>query len=244
MRTLALFMLLIFTFPALSADYAREQRWADEVVPSLMVGDAVTLEIPSGHKFLALYTEADNAKAGVIVVHGMGVHPDWGLIAPLRQELPESGYATLSVQMPVLRADAKSEDYGPVFPEATERLKVAVDFMAAKGYERIALVTHSLGARMAGHFLEKYPDAPVSVWVSIGASGALDYSRLKFPVLDLYGENDLPAVLSAAKKRAAGLRGNARSAQVVSPKADHFFNGREAQLLGHVREFLDQALRD
>jgi len=244
MRTLAFFVLLIFALPALSADYAREQRWADEVVPSLMVGDAVMLEIPGGRQFLALYSEADNARAGVIVVHGMGVHPDWGLIGPLRQELPDSGYATLSVQMPVLRADAKSEEYDPVLPEASERLKVAVDFLVAKGYGRIVLVTHSLGARMTGHFLEKYPAAPVTAWVAIGASGPLDYSRLQIPVLDLYGENDLPAVLSAAKKRAAGLRGNARSAQVVSPKADHFFNGREAQLLGHVREFLDRALRD
>jgi hypothetical protein len=46
-----------------------------------MIGDPVWLELSSGHKFLTLYTEAEsNAKAGVIVIHGMGVHPDWGLI--------------------------------------------------------------------------------------------------------------------------------------------------------------------
>lgn len=241
MRRLASIFLLSFALSAVAADYEREKRWADEVLPAVMVGDPVWLEIPSGHKFLTLYTEADGAKAGVVVAHGMGVHPDWGLIAPLRQELPEAGFATLSAQMPVLRADAKGEDYGPVFPEAVERLKVSVDFLAAKGYDRIVLVTHSLGTRMAARYLEKYPDAPVAAWVAIGSSEALDYSRLRMPVLDLYGENDLPGVLSTAKKRAAGLRG--RSAQVVSPKADHFFNGREAQLLGHVREFLARALQ-
>lgn len=242
MRLIALLLLSLFMLSAHAADYAREQRWAEEVVPSLMVGDAVWLEIASGHKFLTLYTEADNAKAGVIVVHGMGVHPDWGLIAPLRQELPEHGYATLSVQMPVLRADAKGEEYAPVFPEAVERLKVAVDFLAAKGYRRIALVTHSLGSRMAARYLQQTPDAPVAAWVAIGPSEALDYSRLKMPVLDLYGENDLPGVLKTAKQRAASLRGKRGSTQVMSPKADHFFNGREAQLLGHVREFLGQTV--
>jgi DNA-binding CsgD family transcriptional regulator len=38
----------------------------------------------------------------VIVVHGLGVHPDRGLINPLRSQLAEQGYATLPVQMPVL----------------------------------------------------------------------------------------------------------------------------------------------
>ncbi len=242
MRTIAVMLLSLFTLAAHAADYAREQRWAEEVVPSLMVGDAVWLEIASGHKFLTLYTEAGNAKAAVVVVHGMGVHPDWGLIAPLRQELPEQGYATLSVQMPVLRADARGEEYGPVFPEAVERLKVAVDFLAAKGYGRIALVTHSLGSRMAARYLQQHPNAPVAAWVAIGPSEALDYSRLKMPVLDLYGENDLPGVLNTAKQRGASLRGKRGSAQVVSPKADHFFNGREAQLLGHVREFLERTV--
>jgi len=30
-------------------DYAREKKWADEVVPGLVVGDPVYLETPRGH---------------------------------------------------------------------------------------------------------------------------------------------------------------------------------------------------
>ena len=112
----------------------------------------------------------------------------------------------------------------------------------AKGYRRIALVTHSLGSRMAARHLQQTPDAPVAAWVAIGSSEALDYSRLKMPVLDLYGENDLPGVLKTARQRGASLRGKRGSTQVMSPRADHFFNGREAQLLNHVREFLDQTV--
>src|SRR6185436_531583 len=104
------------------ADYAREQRWAAEVVPGIVVGDAVQLELKSGRKFLAMYTPNAKATAGVIVVHALGLHPDWGLNNPLRTQLAEQGYATLSVQMPVLAADAKAELYPPLFPEAAERL--------------------------------------------------------------------------------------------------------------------------
>lgn len=245
MRLFALLLSVLIALPALSADYAREKKWADEVLPAVLTGDPVWLELSRGHKFLTLYTEATNAKpakAGVIVVHGMGVHPDWGLIAPLRQNLPEHGYATLSVQMPVLKADAKGDDYLPTFDEAAERIQVALDFMKAKGYGKVALVTHSLGSRMTARFFETHPNAGVDAWVAIGASGPLNYSKLKTPVLDLYGENDLPQVLQHARARAQSLTGNARSAQVVAPKADHFFEGRDAQLLGLVQDFLDKRL--
>src|SRR5256885_16924369 len=92
-----------FLFVALAAhaqDYAREQRWADEVLPALVVGDAVYLQTGSGHRFLALHTPAQSAQTAIVLVHGIGVHPDHGVIGILRQSLAESGYATLSVQMP------------------------------------------------------------------------------------------------------------------------------------------------
>ena len=240
MRRFALFLVLLFALPAAASDYAREQKWADEILPTVLTGDPVWLEQPSGHKFLALYTEAPHAKAGVIVVHGMGVHPDWNLISMLRQRLPEMGYATLSLQMPVLQADAKFEDYPPTFDEAAERITRAVAFMQAHGYTKIVLETHSLGCSMAARYLERSPNAPIAAWVAIGASGALDYSKLKFPVLDLVGENDLPLVIEGASARARGLHGKSR--QVVVPGADHFFDGRDDALLENVRRFLNQSL--
>ncbi len=244
MRLFALLLTLLLALPAAASDYAREKKWADEVLPSVLTGDPVWLEVLkgpySGHKFLTLYAAVPDAKAGVIVVHGMGVHPDWGLIGPLRQNLPDLGYATLSVQMPVLKADAKGEDYPATFDEADARIAQAVAFMEAKGYKKIALLSHSMGSRMTAHYLGKTPNAPIQAWVAIGASEALDYSKLKFPVLDLYGENDLPQVLKTAAQRGKSLRG--KSAQIVVPKADHFFEGRDKVLLENVRGFLDKSL--
>lgn len=240
MRLTALLLALALPLSSLAADYAREQKWADEVLPSVLTGDPAWLELDNGRKFLSLYTEANNARAAAIVVHGLGVHPDWNLISVLRQQLPEAGYATLSVQMPVLRADAKGEEYPPTFDEAAQRLAKAVAFLQGKGYQKIVLVTHSLGCRMTDRYLTQNANAPIAAWVAIGAGAALDYSRWKFPVLDLYGENDLPQVLKTAPERAKGLRG--KSAQKVAPKADHFFNGADAVLVDAVRGYLDSAL--
>jgi pimeloyl-ACP methyl ester carboxylesterase len=234
--------LALFSMGALAAsDYAREKKWADEVLPGLVVGDPVYLQTPRGHhKFLALFTPADSGKAA-IVVHGMGIHPDWGMVGTLRTELADRGFATLSIQMPILAADARSEDYPPTFPEAAERIAEAVAFLKAKGYSQLAIVSHSMGSRMSHAYMAGRPDAAVKSWASLGISVG-DYASLKLPVLDLYGDNDLPPVLANAAKRKQSLAAKG-SKQVKIARADHFFTGREAEMVAAVAEFLDATLK-
>mgnify|MGYP003339299715 CR=1 FL=1 len=148
-------------------DYAREKRWADEITPTLVVGDPVYIAQPGGHRFLALYTEAKPSRAAVIVVHGLGIHPDWALIGALRSDLPDAGYTTLSVQMPVLAADALAESYGELSGDASERLAVATAFLRTKGYRKIALVSHSMGARMVNHYLVNGGAGDIDAWVAL-----------------------------------------------------------------------------
>ncbi len=245
MQLLFAVVLTAFTATALAqADYAREQRWADEVTPSIIVGDAVALALPSGRKFLGIYAPNPKAAAGVIVVHGLGVHPDWGLINPLRDQLSEQGYATLSVQMPVLAAEARGDQYPPVFPEAVERLSAAVVFLRGKGLGKVAIVSHSMGSRMTNFFLNHSTDPRVDAWVSVGISGVYtEPQTFKLPVLDLFGERDLPAVLGNAALRADALRQVRGSMQIQVAGADHFFQGQETELVRQVRQFLDAKLR-
>lgn len=238
-------ILLALLAPALAqaqADYAREKRWADEISPAILVGDPLYLALPSGHKFLAIHAPHALARAGVIVVHDQGVHPDWGLINPLRRLLAEQGYATLSVQMPVLAADARGEQYLPLFAEAAERLRAAVAFLRGKGHRKIAVVSHSLGARMSNEFLNR--GGVIEAWVAIGLPGVYTQpENFKAPVLDLYGGNDLPGVLQNAQQRAAMIRRVRGSAQIEVAGADHFFTGREKDLVAQVKLFLDQRLK-
>lgn len=243
---LPLFLLALLFVPlALSADYAREKRWADEITPGLIVGDAVYLQTSNGHKFLNLYTEAAKAKAAVIVVHGMGLHPDWGLNGVLRTRLAEQGYTTLSVQMPVLAADAKSDEYPPTFPEAEERLAEVIKYLQQKGHKKIALVSHSMGATRANDYLKKNPDTPLFALVLVGIGRGIfePVGAVKFPVLDLYGEKDLPQVLENTKARAQAIKKIKGSAQIMAPDADHFFNGQDDALVKYVKNFLDRALK-
>ncbi len=245
MRAWLISLLLAMSASAWAApDYPREQRWAEEITPAIVVGEPLYLTQKNGHKFLGIYAGADKARMGLVVAHGVGIHPDWGMIGTLRQRLPDHGYTTLSIQMPILAVDAKPESYAAHFPEAVERLQLAVAYLKGKGYKRIAVVSHSMGSRMTHSYMARNP-AEVGAWASLGmpaalvSGGAIAYDGIKAPVLDLYGANDLPQVLAGAAERKASLKGNAASKQVVIPDTDHFFAGREDAMVKAVKEFLD-----
>jgi len=224
------------------ADYAREKKWADEVVPGLVVGDPVYLQTPRGHhKFLTLFTPAAGTDKAAIVVHGHGIHPDWGMVGTLRTELADRGFTTLSIQMPILAADAQGDAYPPTFPEAAERIGEAVAFLKGKGYKQIAIVSHSMGSRMSHVYVSGKPDPAVKSWASLGISVG-DYTALKLPILDLYGANDLPPVLANAAKRKQSFAA-AGSRQVKIDRADHFFTGREGEMVETVADFLNGTLK-
>jgi pimeloyl-ACP methyl ester carboxylesterase len=233
--------ILSISASATAQDYAREKRWADEVVPDLVVGDAVWLKQQNGHEFLGIYTAARNAKGAVLLVHGIGVNPNHGVIGVLRAALPDLGYSTLSIQMPVLAADAKVTDYYPkLFPDAIERIGLGAQWLEAKGYKRIVLLSHSLGSWMSEAYLEKRGAAPFAAWICLGRGGNFDRAleKLNLPVLDVYGADDHKAVLESAAERRSVLEHVPGSEQVVIPGADHFYTGREGALEAAIGRFL------
>ncbi|MFM1891277.1 MAG: hypothetical protein RLZ44_354 [Pseudomonadota bacterium] len=235
-------------------DVAREQRLADEISDAIMDGEALYLKAAE-HEFLAIYTTtaAQPARGAVLLLHGRGYHPDWPeLIHPLRVGLPQHGWNTLSIQLPVLDKDAKYIDYLPLFPAAVPRIEAAIAFLREQGNGRVVILAHSCGAHMAQHWINARGAAATAQFdgfIGIGM-GATDYrqpmqetyalDRIKAPVLDLYAEQDFPAVQRMAPQRLALLQqaGNPWSRQMVVPGADHYFTGYGAELLEAVADWL------
>jgi len=248
--TLPLILLMLTTFNVVQAsDLEKEKRWVDQVVDYLIDGEAEWLDLGE-HKALAIYTESatDNVRGGVIVIHGSGVHPNWEeVILPLRTELPNNGWATLSIQMPVLRNEAEYHEYAPLFDEVAPRIDAAVKNLHAKGIKKISIVAHSLGSAMSAYYLANNKNSAISSFVAIGMPGPRDDKRMdtvlalqniNLPVLDLYGEKDLDYVLSSSKMRKdAGSKNNNYSQQVVKG-ADHFFVNKNTELVTQVNSWL------
>jgi pimeloyl-ACP methyl ester carboxylesterase len=209
-----------------------------------MIGKAEWLTQKNGHRFLTLFTEAKDPKAAVIVAHGRGWSPDFELYGTLRTRLADEGYTTLSIQLPVLPSTAILGLYVPLYPDARERFQLAVDFLKAKGYRNIAIVSHSLGATMANQYLIRTDDTSVRAWVFIGIlQGLEEMYRIKIPTLDVYGSNDWTVTMWGAPEREKQLRKVPGSGQVMVPDAKHFFEGKEDELIRIVTAFLDRSFK-
>ena len=226
-------------------DYEREKRWADQIQASLMIGDAAWLQQKNGHKFLSLYTPAKNARVGIIIAHGRGWSPDYELYGTLRTRLADMGYTTLSIQLPVLPSTAILGLYVPLYPDARERFHLAVEFLKAKGYKDIAIVSHSLGATMANQYLIRTDDTTVKAWVFVGILQGLEEAyRIKIPMLDVFGSKDWDVTRWGADERKKQLDKVPGSGQVVVPNATHFFPGQEEELLKVIGSFLARTFRE
>lgn len=94
---------------------------------------------------------------------------------------------------------------------------------------------------MTNVYLAARPDPSVKAWASLGLPQG-EYKALSLPVMDLYGENDLPPVLENAASRKNSLSVSS-SRQVVIPRADHFYAGHETEMVNMVAIFLADTLK-
>jgi len=243
----------LFSSLTSASDLAKEKRWSEQIVDSLMVGDSVWLESGKS-KFLGLFSESNlpKTKGAIIVAHGIGVHPNWpDVVQPIRSEMVEHGWATLSIQLPILENGKTSIDYLPLFKDVNGRFAASVNYLKNKNINNIIIVAHSLGTAMAGEYLAKRPDATVRAYIAISQPNNPDYPELNntkklasiktIPVLDLYGSQDLDDVLHFANDRkVAGTKNNSRYSQKIINGANHFFQSSNAELIKTIRLWLDK----
>jgi pimeloyl-ACP methyl ester carboxylesterase len=234
------------------SDTAKEQRWADQITDQLVVGEPLYLEADA-RRFLAIYTPAESgpARGTVLLVHGIGAHPDWPqVIQPLRSRLSEQGWQSLSIQMPLPPQGIDAAGWTALLREGGDRLQSAFGWLKGKGMTPVTLIAHSHGGVDVLHYAAMRADAPIASLVVIGTSGIYEdvpanvgplesLRQISRPVLDLYGENDHENVINTAPARRKAAAGNSAYRQVRVPGADHFFDGHEAQLLAEVTHWLE-----
>ncbi len=240
---------LVMSMATPASDLQKEARWAEQIVDALLDGEPVTLN-DGRSDFLAIETESADGelRKAAVVMHGTGVHPDWPtVVQPLRVGLAESGWHTLSIQMPVLANEAEHGDYAAIYDWVPGRIDAAVRYLRDKGAGKVVLIGHSQGTTMTAYYLSR-THQPVDGFVAVGmsagiAGGPMDtlahLPRLDLPMLDLYGSEDLPEVIaSAAQRRQAAPPGV--YSQIKVDGADHFFDGEEEPLLDAVNAWLDK----
>ena len=248
--------LFVFTANAESkSDLAKEKRWEAQIVPGIIVGEDVKLTA-NGVEFLALYTEptTDQSKGAVILLHGIGVHPAWPeVIEPLRMQLPDNGWHTLSLQMPILHNTATDKDYALLFPEVPVRVQAGVDFIKAKGIKNIIVGGHSLGATMASYYMATNHDLAVTGLALLGGGFGIPkdsymdslqhFRNIKgVRIVDVHGSEDRKDVFQViGKRKALAKKHNNKQYQPLQIKgSDHFYRGKEAELVSQLSSWLEK----
>lgn len=254
-------LILLISFDVIAANIESEKRWAEQLRDNIVIGEAV--DIPSSDStFFSIYTEHSTAtaKGAVILMHGTGAHPDWGdIINPLRSELPDKGWSSLSIQLPLAFAEKKdAESLKQVIESSIPRIEASIKFLKDKKYHHIVLISHSFGTLMALNYLQlkgndinpdKSPVISAAIIIGTPSSGStaplnspIMIEAVKIPLLDIYGSNDLDSVLNSAKARksAANKSGNKKYRQVESIGANHFYHGLDEELVTYIYHWLSK----
>lgn len=247
-------LVLLAVSPLWASDQMREARMASEIKDVLLVGQPINLKEGS-NEFLAIYAQETTrtAQGAAIILHGRGAHPDWTeVINPLRSQLPDSGWKTLSIQMPIAAADASDDQYQALIPEAAPRIAAAVEYLKQQGVTNMVLIGHSLGAVMGANYLAQGVPTEVKGFVAVGmpvgsrdpSQGVLSaLAKLKLPLLDIYGSQDIDPVLNSVTARLAAAKQaeNSGYRQSRIEGADHFFTGLDETLVAHVKAWIGRA---
>ena len=241
--------LLMLAAPVAASDLEKEQRWREQVEDSIMDGEAVDLVV-EGREIFAIYMEAeDGSDKGMIVVHGTGIHPNWQqVVQPIRVEMAAHGRNTLSIQMPILHNEAQYEEYVALYPEVPPRLRAAEAFLKDRGIQTLLIAAHSQGATMSSYYLSRHPsDVKGLIAIGMGATqkdshinSAQSLKKITIPVLDLYGDDDLPGVLDTVDARTESSAHNAQYSQQMIKDANHFFDGMDDELVSAVAGWAQQ----
>jgi len=235
----------------------REQQIAEKLTLTADADEIISLKA-SGGRFIGLYKRAKGSEINtgeahgvMILVHGMGAHPDWpDVISPLRTQLTEFGWSTLSIQMPILSPEEPISEYGRTLRLANSRIQAAVDYLHAWEIEAIILLGYSFGASQAANYLASNNPEEIKAFVSVSMLAqkfikpGLDVYKfiagIPVPILDIYGEDDLEDVRRGIDDRrlAASKNGNTGFRQIELQKAGHHYLGLEDVLVEQIQVWL------
>lgn len=239
-----------------ASDELRELDYAEQIQASFSTGEIVWLQV-KGKKFLTLYTETEEIEnlGTVIILPPMDGHPDQSkLIKPLRSYFPEHGWASLSIQLPVLGVDAAEYEYYPLFDNAKARIQAAIDYLLAAKAKNIVLVGYGLGGMMAVYYLKENANKTdikglVTISLSVPESDQKQVQVINFindikqPFYDVFAEFDLPGVTESARKRRLAAKENSAYRQFKIAGEGHLFQRDQGLVVKRVYSWISRTFR-
>lgn len=250
-------LLWIVAIPAFAAEASSETDIEAALRLSLQPGKLVELKAAAG-TFVGIETPAqpDQLKGAVLLLHDSTANPDDPrLMHDLRTLLPQHGWTTLAIQLPVVSPDQPFEAHLKQLPDANERIAAAQTWLQSRNPPVIALLGHGLGAIEALQQLATQGEStPWGALITLSlpvpktdletAQTLTLLPKVKKPLLDVSGSLDWPMVVETApERRATALEAGLNYRQEVLTGADHQFTGLHPTLAQLINGWLTQTLQ-
>jgi len=235
-----------------SLDYNWEKRISNRIIDKAEVTELFWLEA-ADNSFIVLFNlqKSNETKGAAIILHSIGGHADWPeVISPLRNILPEFGWSTLSIQLPMISPENNIEEYGGTFRKTNQRIISSVKELRRRGFSRIIIIGHGFGGLSSLVYLDKESSKHIDALVVISIQ---DYvyikppvnllrliEKLKVPTLDIFGSLDFKEGVESSPDRrlAAKKSGNNLYSQIKIEGANHSFSNMENNLIQNIIEWL------
>ncbi|MFW5449998.1 MAG: DUF3530 family protein [Methylophagaceae bacterium] len=217
----------------------------------------------AGQKIDATYLEETLGQrhGAIILFHDQGEQfESYGVITPLRHQMPQYGWSTLSLALDfpsepnILLSDSEGQDSSAEESDSVEskqelpnisnqqRVETAIALLQAKDIKRIIFIGHGKGGELAIDLLNVI-DTPISALILVGTAElttAEVFTTFKQPIFDIYGDNDLIGVRQAVKNRKTTMirEANTGYSERKIDGADHAFDGLQPILTSTIRGWL------
>jgi uncharacterized protein len=189
----------------------------------------------SGSLRLEGYCSQAPSGRGVVVAHPhplMGGSLDNPVVETIVEAFARQGYASLRFNF---RGVGRSEGSFDDGRGEQDDLLAAADFLESQGVRDIFLAGYSFGAWVIAKALHRRPDLQGGVLVSPPiALLDFDFSGLAGRGVMITGDRDPYCDTNRLRQMAEGVRAPVK----ILAGADHFYSGREKELLAVLTEFL------
>jgi len=245
-----LLLLLLQSYAALATNYYAEEQISRILQQEVDPKEIVWLDPDKPLKHIALYKEAQgiDVLGSILILADLNHHPDWPhIIRPLRNDLANHGWNTLSLQMPIKEKQASVIRLDTLYEIAESRINSAIDYLAKNENPNIIIIGRRHSANVAIKYLVEKPEnnEKVTALVTISSfdspwiNSSQLIRKLPIPYLDVYAQIDTPEVLNSAPKRLtaakfAGQKMDKEPQLMLSPKVRQLAKNKTGNL--HYRQ--------
>ncbi len=217
-KTISFTYLLCFALSPLpsfaGSNYYLEAQVARTIALSENKANIIWLKTPEKREILALSSPSNTTdlQGGIIVLADLHQPPNWPVIVHgLRKYLPDFGWETLSVQMPIATDNLSNAQLDEMYTLTQNRIEAAVTYFQNKNISNINLIGMNQSANFSLKYVSSLPEEQdqiqslviIRAYDSNWLTSSDLVKRIPVPLLDIYPEHDSGLILASAKKRLA-----------------------------------------